>query len=564
MPIYTPKVSMRKLDELKDGILDASWFRWLLYLLTALLYFSHLGTNAIWTPNESFYAEAVREMFASGNYLEFFYNYEPRYNKPPLTYWLIASSVYIFGMSEWSIRFPIVLLAFLTNFVAAGIGRRLYGSRVGFWTFITMALSFQFVANKAYASPETPLTFFFTLTLYLFLLAWQQRKNSLSLLAFLSLGFTVLVKGYPYYVVIAAVLGFFLLLHHQGRLKAIGKDLWFFLFLPGLLLSLLVGMAWIGYMYLQDGQAFLDVLRAETLERALNKKPYTWEDPFFYPAVISWSFLPYSLAAYLALILAFKDRALRTSLAFPLAWFAAMLLIFTISSGKIPTYFIQAHPAMALLVAWFFVHEKAMPSALWKKLWKLSLWIPSVLLLAAGALMIFYLDLSFNWLQVLLVAGMLLFWLHYRTGYANFLRLLPFVAVYVPLFLFSFAVLPALEDYRPYREMGNAAIQADESRELPVYMEGRILHNLPFYAERRMIRDARLEDLLDLQQSGGQGLALVTAETFAALGSPEALWEGYVYEKTSESRFAIFVRAWLKAKAGNNEAFTYYYLVEIG
>jgi len=230
---------------------------------------------------------------------------------------------------------------------------------------------------------------------------------------------------------------------------------------------------------------------------------------------------------------------------------------------EIPTYFIQAHPAMALLVAWFFVHPEAFPSSLWKKLWQGALWLPSVLLFGAGLGIVFYLGLHWNWLHVPVVAALMLFWLHYRSGATNFLRFLPFFSVLVPLILFTSAVLPALEDYRPYREMGMAAIQADESRQVPVYMEGRILHNLPFYAERRMIRDASLEDLIALQKSGGQGLALVTAETFAALGSPEPLWEGYVYEKTSESRFAIFVRAWLKAREGDMEAFAYYYLVMI-
>ena len=70
----------------------------LLIGLTILSYFLNLGLNNIWTPNESFYAESVREMLASGNYLDIYYNYEPRYNKPPLLYWLMAISAKLFGL----------------------------------------------------------------------------------------------------------------------------------------------------------------------------------------------------------------------------------------------------------------------------------------------------------------------------------------------------------------------------------------------------------------------------------------------------------------------------------
>ena len=51
-----------------------------------------------------FYAESVREMFESGNFLDIQYNYEARYNKPPLTYWLIAASASVFGLNEFGIR----------------------------------------------------------------------------------------------------------------------------------------------------------------------------------------------------------------------------------------------------------------------------------------------------------------------------------------------------------------------------------------------------------------------------------------------------------------------------
>ncbi len=551
---------MAKLAPQEITVMDQPWFKYAIYGLTALLYFTNFGTNAIWTPNESFYAEAVREMFESGNYLEFFYNYEPRFNKPPLTYWLIASSVILFGLNEWAIRLPIVLLAYLTNFAAAGIAGRLYGPKASLWTFITMAFSFQFVGNKQYASPETPLTFFFTLCMLLFVIAWQSRNKWWLFLAFVTLGFTVLVKGYPYFIVIGAIITLFVLFYQNWQIKNAWKELRFFIHIPGILISLLIGLSWIIYMNSAYGEAFQEVLNAETINRAVGKKPFSWEDPFFYPAVISWSFLPYSLAFYLALILIVRSKKWREELALPLAWFFAMLLIFTISSGKIPTYFIQAHPAMAIMVAWVFVNPDILPNRKWKIAWNVSLLFPAILLFASGIALVIYLNLSRNWLEIPLVIALLIGWLSYRAGKENTIRLIPFMCVFVPLFIFSLAVLPQLEKYRPYKEIGTIINQSVPTASTPIYMQDRILHNLPFYAKRKMIRDASKEELVNSYNTAGELLALVKTDTWQAMGSPEPLWNGYIYEKTSESRFAIFVRAHIQAEQGNMEAFEMYYL----
>ncbi|MBV5289390.1 hypothetical protein [Pelodictyon phaeoclathratiforme] len=43
---------------------------WIVLSLTALLYLINFSVNDIWTENESFYAESVREMAEKGNYLE--------------------------------------------------------------------------------------------------------------------------------------------------------------------------------------------------------------------------------------------------------------------------------------------------------------------------------------------------------------------------------------------------------------------------------------------------------------------------------------------------------------
>ena len=53
-------------------------------------YFVGLGDSAIWDANEAFYVETPREMIERGDYVNPTFNYEPRFNKPVLSYWIVA------------------------------------------------------------------------------------------------------------------------------------------------------------------------------------------------------------------------------------------------------------------------------------------------------------------------------------------------------------------------------------------------------------------------------------------------------------------------------------------
>ena len=62
-------------------------------------YFVGLGDSAIWDANEAFYVETPREMIERGDYVSPTFNYEPRFNKPVLSYWIVAGFYQRFGVS---------------------------------------------------------------------------------------------------------------------------------------------------------------------------------------------------------------------------------------------------------------------------------------------------------------------------------------------------------------------------------------------------------------------------------------------------------------------------------
>ena len=63
------------------------------------VYFVALGNSAIWDANEAFYVETPREMIEANDFVNPTFNYLPRFNKPVLSYWIVAGFYKVFGVS---------------------------------------------------------------------------------------------------------------------------------------------------------------------------------------------------------------------------------------------------------------------------------------------------------------------------------------------------------------------------------------------------------------------------------------------------------------------------------
>src|SRR5689334_24655372 len=75
-----------------------------LLLFSFLTFGIGLGRQAITEADEAYYAEASREMVVSGDWLTPHFNYEDRWQKPVLYYWLTALAYSVTGASEGTAR----------------------------------------------------------------------------------------------------------------------------------------------------------------------------------------------------------------------------------------------------------------------------------------------------------------------------------------------------------------------------------------------------------------------------------------------------------------------------
>ncbi|MEZ0323133.1 MAG: glycosyltransferase family 39 protein [Hydrogenothermaceae bacterium] len=519
-----------------------------LFFLTVFVYFWNFWYNAIWIPNESFYAEAVREMFDSKNFLDIYYNYQPRFEKPPMTYWVIALSCLIFGVNEFAIRLPIVLMALATGWITYKIALLLYDKKTALYSFFAFILSFQIVINSRYASPEIPLTFFLTLTIYLFLKGYKESKNIYIYLSYIFLGITVLTKGYPYYFVAGGIVGLYLLSESKFNLEEFFKKLLSIKAYIGLPISLIIGLSWLVYMDIKFGQQFWEVYNKETINRAFGEK-FKLTDIFFYPTVILWGFLPYSLTFYYSFFNAFKEFLNKHSFIF--SYFITILIIFTIANGKIPTYFIQAHIPMAIFVGYYLANHN--PEGLKRYIFYLSLFIPTAIITVLNIFLIYYFKLDY--LLYIFAIFPVLYLLRYRD-----IKLAPFVSMLMTFMIFVISLLPMVEKFRPYKQIGQIVNDNVPDKSIPLIIEGRFFHNLPFYAKRKVLRDYSQNQILDYYAKNKSMVALVDEDTADKIPNKSILWEGYLYT-SSESRFAVFLQNIHKFQKGDSDKFIKMYLI---
>jgi 4-amino-4-deoxy-L-arabinose transferase-like glycosyltransferase len=522
----------------------------LLLAFTALLYVVNFHINDIWTENESFYADAVRVMLQKGDFLNITYNGEPRFVKPPLTYWLMAASAAALGLNEFALRLPIVIMAFWTVLLTWSMARMLYGDKAALYALAMQAIGIQFIAGKQYASPEVPLAFFFTLTLWLFLKSEKSGNSWYSTAAAAALGLTVLTKGFPYFIVIGGIIITYITIDARFNAKDIFRRIWNHRPLSGALIAVLIGMSWILAMYLSYGSEYLKVLSNETVERAFSYNGNLLKDLFFYPEVILWSFFPYSLVFYYALISTVLQPGRLRNIAFPMAWFAVMLVIFTASKGKIPTYFIQAHPAMALLTAAWMSTVPAPSNKPLALLWKALFILPAAIgiLLSAAMVQVFSFHPAFYAIPAIALIIML-------APSTRSLSYAPFIGTFSALLIFSTALMPQLETRRPIDQLGRAVAQFHIPQSIPIHIENNDIYNIPFYTRREAIYHRSGTSNMPLQST--PLLALVKTTDLPDSLRQYSIWSGDIYTaRSSESRLMVFIRYHLKAQKGDMSGFT--------
>jgi 4-amino-4-deoxy-L-arabinose transferase-like glycosyltransferase len=219
-------------------------------LLVALpVLFLWLGANSIWDANEAFYVETPRQMVLSGDYVTPSFNGTDRFNKPVLSYWVVAALYQAFGVSVAVERLGIAIGALGIVLAALLIGRAIRSPGAGVLAALCVVTAPRFVFWSRRIFIDIYVTCFMALTLALFVLAERDpaRRRLWLLLTYVAIGLGVLTKGPVALVLPAAVL--FVWLAAERRLG----DLRRMLLVPGILIVAAIVAPWYVALYLQHG-----------------------------------------------------------------------------------------------------------------------------------------------------------------------------------------------------------------------------------------------------------------------------------------------------------------------
>src|SRR5574343_177317 len=100
-------------------------------LAVALLYLLRLGAAPLFDVDEGAFAEATRELLASGDWGHTTLNGTDRFDKPILVYWLQALSMALLGANEWGARLPSALCVLAATMAAGRFAARRWGESTG-------------------------------------------------------------------------------------------------------------------------------------------------------------------------------------------------------------------------------------------------------------------------------------------------------------------------------------------------------------------------------------------------------------------------------------------------
>ncbi len=324
-----------------------------LLLLAALTFFAGLGRGAITDSDEAFYAESSREMVASGDWLTPHYNYEERFQKPVLYYWLTSATYLVTGATELGARLWAALAGIGLVLVTAACGRRWYDETTGLLAGAIVATNFGYFSIGRMALPDLPLTFCITLSIWAAFVSTLESERSprkFVVLAALGLGLGFLMKG-PVGLLIPAIVIVPVLMIERRSIGLNPADI-----VLGFVIMLAVALPWYVAMWLEHGNAYLQsFFVGDNFERFATDRfndPRPW---WFYLPVVAGGLLPWTPLAltWLGPITQFLRgrRGLHTIDLRLLMWAALPLVFYTLSVGKQPRYILPVLPPLALLLA---------------------------------------------------------------------------------------------------------------------------------------------------------------------------------------------------------------------
>ena len=148
----------------------------IIFVTWALIYLPALSQPGLLDDADSIHAEAAREMLLNHNWVTLYVNGIRYLEKAPLMYWCVAVSYKLFGVGEWQTRLPLALGVLGLGFCAWVFARRFLNAEAGFYAALILITAPGIFVYTRFLIPDAVVAMWLTLSLYFFLVAYEQDK----------------------------------------------------------------------------------------------------------------------------------------------------------------------------------------------------------------------------------------------------------------------------------------------------------------------------------------------------------------------------------------------------
>ncbi|QDU60964.1 Undecaprenyl phosphate-alpha-4-amino-4-deoxy-L-arabinose arabinosyl transferase [Planctomycetes bacterium Pan216] len=243
-------------DSLHAGDLRGSANRGKIVASVALLTFLYammVLPAAIYNPmasfDEAWYASVGRNVLHSGDWLTFYYNGEPFWEKPPLFLWTTAVSFKLFGVSDFASRIFTMGCGLACLLAVFGFVRREVNVAVALLTGLVLLGAQDFVRFSAKGQMDIPVTLFLTLQLISF---WRARgRPNAFWMSGLWMGLAIATKNQVGVLGVIIEVAYMIVAWDLAPLR---QWRWYARF--GIVAA--IGLPWYLHQYVVHGAAFLD------------------------------------------------------------------------------------------------------------------------------------------------------------------------------------------------------------------------------------------------------------------------------------------------------------------
>jgi 4-amino-4-deoxy-L-arabinose transferase-like glycosyltransferase len=337
------------------------------------------ATMSLVEPDEPRCALIARHMIQSGDYLAPQLLGEPYFDKPPLFFWMLVASIKTFGENEWALRLPPALIAAVTVVLTGLLAGQLFGRRAAWTAGATFAVSIIAIIAARVVRMDLLLVLWITAAL----LCWARAFLSPSppdstarlvpassadrapplpslvpdpwplapvVLMYLCIALGCLTKGPVAIALPALIIGIYLLLSRP--LRCIPRDILAMRPFLGLLIIVALYGSWIVYMTWRYPEYPAEFFGRQNLDRLAGSGMNASEPRWVILGTFVGGLMPWIPLVGLAAWLHRPRRNMPAAEKLLWIWGLTVLVVFTLSKGRMPNYVLPAFPpTFALLGA---------------------------------------------------------------------------------------------------------------------------------------------------------------------------------------------------------------------